>query len=205
MLPMDRLAGLFADYGLPLVFASVFLEQMGPPIPSGPLLIVAGALATDGRVSALLVLGVAWLACMLGKTVLYFVGRHFGKHALDKLCRWSMSPVTSVGKASNKFERWGPPLLILAEFIPGVRTLAPTLAGAERLRPMAFLAYGALGSALWTGLYLGVGLVFHRQVGRVLAILEQYGKAAVIAIAAAVALYFAIRWWRRRMSLKATG
>jgi len=64
---MDTLGRLFEEYGLPLVFGAVFLEQMGPPIPSGPLLIVAGALAKDGRVSVLSVAGIAWVACMLGK------------------------------------------------------------------------------------------------------------------------------------------
>ena len=149
--PMDRLATLFAEYGLPFVFGAVFLEQLGPPIPSGPLLIVAGALAVEGQVSALLVAGVAWLACMLGKVALYVVGCRYGRQTLDTLCRWSMSPGSCIDKADDKFDRWGPQVLLLAEFIPGIRTLAPTLAGAKKLRPMTFLVYSALGSALWAG------------------------------------------------------
>jgi membrane protein DedA with SNARE-associated domain len=202
---MDRLATLFAEYGLPLVFGAVFLEQLGPPIPSGPLLIVAGALANEGRVSAALVGGAAWIACMLGKVALYVVGGRYGVQTLGTLCRWSMSPVSCIDKASSKFVRWGPPLLILAEFIPGVRTLAPALAGAQKLRPSAFLVYSALGSALWAGLYIGIGLVFREQIERVLAMLEQFGKAALAGIVVAIGVYFFARWLRRRMSLKDAG
>ncbi len=199
---MDRLATLFAEYGLSFVFGAVFVEQLGPPIPSGPLLIVAGALANEGRVSAALVAGVAWIACMLGKVALYAVGGRYGVQTLGTLCRWSMSPISCIDNANGKFERWGPPLLILAEFIPGVRTLAPALAGAQKLRPSAFLVYSALGSALWAGFYIGIGLVFRNQIGRALALLEQFGKAALAGIVVAIGVYFFARWLRRRMSLK---
>src|SRR5208282_156124 len=102
------------------------------------------------------------------------------------------------------FERWGAGLLILAEFIPGVRTLAPSLAGAERLSPTPFLFYSAIGAALWTAVYLGAGLLLREQIGRALAIIERSGKAAIAVIAAAIAVYFIGRWLRRRRSLKAS-
>ena len=73
----------------------------------------------------------AWVACMLGKVALYVIGGLYGRQTLDTLCRWSMSPGTCISKADGKFERWGPQVLLLAEFIPGIRTLAPTLAGAK--------------------------------------------------------------------------
>jgi len=202
---MDTLGRLFEEYGLPLVFGAVFLEQMGPPIPSGPLLIVAGALAKDGRVSVLSVAGIAWVACMLGKIALYVVGGHYGKRAMNAMCRFSVSPITAIGKTDGRFERWGAALLLFAEFIPGVRTLAPTIAGAEKLGPMPFLFYSALGAALWTGLYLCIGFAFRRQIDRGLALVEQSGEIAIAVIGIALAAYFVIRWWRRRRSLKPSG
>jgi len=202
---MDALGALFGDYGLPLVFAAVFLEQIGPPIPSGPLLIAAGALANDGRVSLPSIAGVAWLACMLGKVALYVIGRHYGRKAMNALCRFSMSPNSRMHKTERRFERWGPALLIVAEFIPGVRTLAPSVAGAEKLSPALFLFYSGVGAALWTALYLSIGLVFHTQIDRVLAFLERSGKIAIVAVVAAIAAYLIFKWWRRRRSLKASG
>ena len=141
---MDPLGALFEEYGLLLVFGAVFLEQIGPPIPSGPLLIIAGALSTEGRASALSVAGVAWVACMLGKVALYVIGGYYGRRAVDALCRLSLSKDICVTKTASRFERWGAALLIVAEFLPGVRTLAPSLAGAEKLRPTPFLLYSAL-------------------------------------------------------------
>jgi membrane protein DedA with SNARE-associated domain len=193
---------LFEAYGLVLVFGAVFLEQLGPPIPSGPLLIVAGALAKEGGVSALAIAGVAWLACMLGEVILYVVGGRYGREAMGTLCRFAVMPNSSIGKTDKHFERWGAALLILAEFIPGVRTLAPSMAGAEKLSPTSFLLYSALGAGLWTAFYVGIGLVFHEQIDRALALVEHYGKATIVVLALAIALYLAVRWWRRRRSVK---
>jgi membrane protein DedA with SNARE-associated domain len=202
---MDEWVALFERYGLPLVFGAVFVEQIGPPIPSGPLLILAGALSAKGQVSALAVAGVAWLASMLGKIALYILGRHHGPRAMNALCRMAVSPDSSIEKTGRRFARWGGPLLIVAEFIPGVRTLAPTLAGAEKLRPTAFALYSAIGAVLWTGLYVGIGLAFRTQIDRGLALVQRSGTIAIIIIAIAIAAYFVVRWWRRRRSLNASG
>jgi membrane protein DedA with SNARE-associated domain len=202
---MDTLGTLVEDYGLLLVFGSVFLEQIGPPIPSGPLLIVAGALANEARVSAWSIAGIAWIAGMVGKVALYVVGGRYGRQAMDALCRLAVTPNSSIGKTDKHFERWGAALLIIAEFIPGVRTLAPSLASAEKLSPIPFLLYSALGAALWTALYLGIGLVFSKQIDRALVLVERSGKVAIVVIAVAIAAYFVVRWWRRRSSVKASG
>ena len=201
---MDLFGTLFEKYGLLLAFGAVLLEQLGPPLPSGPLLMVAGALATEGRVSAWSLAGVAWGASMLGKIALYVVGRRYGRQAMGALCRLAVTPNSKIDKTDRRFERWGAALLIFAEFIPGVRTLAPSLAGAEKLSPTSFLLYSAVGAALWTALYLGIGLVFSEQIDEVLVLVERSGKVAVAVIVVPIA-YFAVRWWRRRRSLKAPG
>jgi membrane protein DedA with SNARE-associated domain len=202
---MGTLGELFEEYGLLLVFGAVSVEQLGPPLPSGPVLMIAGALANEGRVSALSVAGVAWVAGMLGKVVLYVVGGRYGRKAMGALCKFAVTPNSSIGKADKHFERWGAALLIVAEFIPGIRTLAPSLAGAEKIPPTQFLLYSALGAALWTGLYLGIGIVFRQQIGEALAFLERSGKVAIVVIAAAIAAYFVVKWWRRRRSVKVPG
>jgi membrane protein DedA with SNARE-associated domain len=201
---VDTLAALFEQYGLLLVFGAVLLEQMGPPLPSGPLLMVAGALTSEGGLAALSIAGVAWVAGMLGKVVLYVVGGRYGRQAMGVLCRLAVTPNTSVGKTDRHFERWGAGLLILAEFIPGVRTLAPSLAGAEKLSPAPFLVYSAIGAALWTTVYLGAGFLFREQIDRALVFIEKSGKGAIVLVVAAIAVYFVGKWWRRRRSVKAS-
>jgi membrane protein DedA with SNARE-associated domain len=149
------------------------------------------------------VAAVAWGAGMLGKVALYIAGGRYGRQVMQSLCRMAVTPNSSIGKTDRHFERWGAPLLVFAEFIPGVRTLAPSLAGAEKVRVIPFLLYSALGAVLWTALYIGIGLVFREQIDRVVAFIEQTGKIAAILAVAAVAAYFAVRWWRRRRSTKA--
>ncbi len=202
---MELLAGLFEKYGLLLVFGAVFVEQVGPPLPSGPLLIIAGALASDGQVSAMAVAGISWGASMLGKVILYVVGARYGRQAMTTLCKMAVTPDASIGKTDTHFERWGALLLIVAEFIPGVRTLAPSWAGAEKMSPVPFLLYSTLGAALWTAVYLGIGLVFSKEIDRALDVVAQSGRAAIVVIATVIAVYFAAKWWRRRRSLKASG
>lgn len=200
---MELLVTMFERYGLPLAFGAVLLEQVGPPIPSGPLLMVAGALVTQGRMSALSIAGAAWVASMLGKVALYLVGRRYGKQAMTPLCRLAVTPDSNANKTDLHFAQWGAALLILAEFIPGVRTLAPSVAGAERLSPVSFLLYSAFGAALWTSVYLGVGLAFSEQIDRGLVLLEQSGKIAVVVVIAVAIAYLAHRWWGRHRSVRA--
>lgn len=95
--------------------------------------------------------------------------------------------------------------MILTEFIPSIRTLAPSLAGAEKLSPPSFLLYSALGAALWTVFYLGIGVAFRSQIAQALVLVGRSGKIAVVLIAATIAVYFVIRRQRRRRSVKASG
>jgi membrane protein DedA with SNARE-associated domain len=195
---MESFVAMFERYGLVFVFGAVLLEQLGPPLPSGPLLMIAGALADQGHTSALSIAATAWSASMLGKAVLYVIGLRYGSLAMTTLCRLAVTADSTAGKADRRLERWGPVLLVLAEFIPGVRTLAPSLAGARRLSPTSFWLYSTLGAVLWTGFYLGVGLLFSRQIDRALALVEQSGKTAAVVIAVAL-VYIAIRWLKRRI------
>ena len=200
---MDFLLAMFERYGVLLVFGAVLLEQVGPPIPSGPLLVVAGALATEGRTSALFVAGTAWVACMLGKVGLYVVGTHYGKRAVGALCKFAVTPDSSASKANLHFAHWGAPLLIFAEFVPGIRTLAPSVAGAERVPAVQFLIYSSLGAALWTATFLLLGVWFSKQITEALVLIERAGSIALAAIAVTI-VYFAAKWWWRRRSIKAS-
>lgn len=200
---MELLLALFERYGAPLVFGAVLLEQVGPPIPSGPLLVVAGALATEGRASTLSIAVVAWVASMLGKVALYVVGTRYGKQAMGALCKLAVTPDSSASKADRHFARWGAPLLIFAEFVPGARTLAPSLAGAEKIPLVPFLIYSSFGAALWTGVYLGLGVQFSKEIKEGLIFIQRVGNIALVTIALAIA-YFVAKWWWRRRSIKAS-
>jgi membrane protein DedA with SNARE-associated domain/rhodanese-related sulfurtransferase len=193
---------LIAQYGLALVFANVLLEQLGLPIPAIPALIVAGALAADGELSAWAVFGVAFVACMLGDAVWYVAGRRHGRRVMTLLCRLSLSPDSCVRQTEVRFERWGGLTLVLSKFIPGLSTIAPPLAGAMRLGWPSFLLLNGLGVMIWAGIAIVAGMVFHTEINELILRLEDLGMLALEIVGVLLAGYIALKWWERRRFYK---
>ena len=195
---MPELVPLIAHYGLVLIFANVLAEQLGVPVPAVPTLIVAGTLTVNGELSAGSVFAVAFVASTLGDVAWYVAGRLQGRRVMSLLCRISLSPDSCVSEAESHFERWGGLLLPVSKFVPGLSTVVPPLAGATRLGWAPFLTWNSLGIALWAGVAIGAGMVFHAKVAQFLLRLEEYGRAAIAIVAFLLAAYIALKWWERR-------
>jgi membrane protein DedA with SNARE-associated domain len=195
---MQQLAVLLLQYGLLLVFANVFLEQAGAPVPAVPMLLVAGALTVSGWQSLTMIIVVAVCGSMLGDLIWYIAGRIYGLRILQLLCRISISPDSCVRQTENRFVRWGAPSLVFAKFVPGFSTVAPPLAGASGIKPVPFLAYSAIGAALWAGLAAGAGVLFYRQIDWALEQLSQMGVYALILIGILLILFIAVKWRERQ-------
>lgn len=195
---MSALANLIVTYGLALVFANVLAEQLGLPIPALPTLVVAGALAAEGRFSAPLTLLLAVTASVIADLIWYELGRRQGSRILKTLCRISLSPDTCVRQTETYFERWGLPSLLFAKFIPGFSTVAPPMAGAIRSSRAAFLLFDAGGALLWAGTGVGFGMLFHRAIDEALDKLASVGAWGLVLVVAALATFIAVKAWRRR-------
>lgn len=200
---MEEMNGLLAQYGLALVFLNVLIHQAGIPVTAVPLLVVTGSLVAQGRVSLAPLLAVAVTASLLGDAPWFYAGRRYGYRVLNTLCRIAIEPDSCVKQTETIFERWGAPSLLVAKFIPGFSTVAPPLAGAMRLPLSAFLAYSAVSAALWAGLAIGAGMVFHDEVNAALGWLEQTGPGVVAAIVCLIVLYAAVKWLERWWFLRA--
>ncbi|MGZ5256467.1 MAG: DedA family protein, partial [Burkholderiales bacterium] len=87
---MDELTALLAQHGLTLVFVNVLLTQLGVPIPSLPILVVAGALIGQGTLHTLPLTLVVVIASLLGDVPWYLAGKRYGYRVLRTLCRISM-------------------------------------------------------------------------------------------------------------------
>lgn len=199
---MNTLLHRLLQHGIGLVFANVFLEQIGAPIPAVPTLIVAGALVAKGRLPLLPLLGAALIACLLADTVWYLIGRWKGHKVLRLVCRISLSPDSCVRQTESLFERRGMLSLLFAKFIPGFNTVAPPLAGAMGTSLPAFVLWDGLGSLLWIGAAVTVGWIFHGAVGRALEYLETLGFWALIILAVGLALVIAVKYFQRRRLLR---
>ena len=196
-----RLFEAVIRYGIPLIFANVFLEQIGAPIPAIPTLIVAGALSRNGQMSSTHILVAAFVASLLADYVWFLLGRRFGYRVLRLLCRISLSPDSCVRETESRFEKWGLKSLLIAKFVPGFSTVAPPLAGAANRGTLAFMVYDGIGAVLWAGSAVAIGRAFHRAIGRALAGLENLGWWALVVVSCALALFVIVKWTERRRFL----
>jgi membrane protein DedA with SNARE-associated domain len=202
---MTRMQELIADlirHGPLIVFANVFLEQIGAPVPALPTLIVAGALAAQGQMSLPALLGAALVASMAADTIWFLLGRWQGHRVLKTVCRLSLSPDSCVRGTEDMFERAGMPSLLYAKFIPGYSTVAPPLAGAMGNTVGSFLLWDGFGSLLWLGSGVLLGAIFHRAIDRVMDYMETLGFWALVVLAAGLALVIAAKWWQRKRVIK---
>ena len=193
----NDLASVVSEYGLAVVFGNVLAEQIGIPVPAIPTLVVAGALAAGGKLSAAAVFAVALIACVIADVSWYVAGRLYGNRVMRLLCGISLTPDSCVSQTQERFERWGINSLLVAKFIPGIALLAPPLAGATRIGWVRFLAYNTAGGALWVAAGVGGGMLLRAQIDQLLAQLEHYGTVAIFVVVALVAGYVAFKWWER--------
>lgn len=189
---------LIAQYGLALVFVNVLLERAGLPLPATPTVLICGALAATGRLSAWAILALALAACVIGDTLWYIAGRYYGRRVLKFLCRVSLSPDSCVRTTENRFERWGRLTLVVAKFVPGLSTVARPLAGAMRLSWGSFELLNGFGSVLWAGAALVTGMLFQTQIGLLLLRLRDLGTVAGELTVAIILIYVAYKWLERR-------
>lgn len=193
---------LIAQYGLLLVFLNVLVEQAGLPLPAVPTLVVAGALASNGRLSLAGVLLVALLACLLSDLAWFWAGRRYGGGVMRTLCRISLSPDSCVKQSELRFQRWRGQMLLVAKFVPGLSTVAPPLMGAMGLGSRAFVLLDGLGSLLWIGAMVGLGYVFADGIDRLLMVLASAGTVALEVVGSLLAAYVLIRWGQRQRLLR---
>jgi membrane protein DedA with SNARE-associated domain/rhodanese-related sulfurtransferase len=176
----------------------VLLEQLGVPFPAIPTLVVAGAMAIDGKLSLFAVVATAMIACVLADGVWYLAGRYFGNRVMKTLCRISLTPDSCVSQTQLSFERWGSNALIIAKFVPGLSLVAPPLAGATGIGWVRYLVFNTLGTALWVGAAVGGGALLGPQIERLLAYAAEFGTVAILVLGLLLAAYIAYKWWERR-------
>jgi membrane protein DedA with SNARE-associated domain/rhodanese-related sulfurtransferase len=191
------LVELLSRWELPLVFAAVVLEQGGLPLPAAPLLVSAGALSDLGVMRAEQILLTAFIACMVADHAWFWIGRKHGRRVLGVVCMLSISPDTCVRQTDDLIGRHGPALLLVAKFIPGVSAVAIPTAAGNGLSYRRFLAFDAVGSLLWAGVYVGAGMIFSREVNRALAYMSAIGGWALVLIGALVAIYVGMKLLQR--------
>jgi membrane-associated protein len=152
----QHLAQLIRDYGVwiyAILFAIIFVETglvVMPFLPGDSLLFVAGAFAAQGDMNVWLVIVLLSIAAILGDTVNYAVGRYSG----DRVFAWENSRFFNkrlFDKTHAFYERHGGKTIVIARFLPFLRTFAPFVAGVAKMHYPRFAAYNIGGGIFWVG------------------------------------------------------
>jgi len=133
-----------------ILFVIIFCETglvVMPYLPGDSLLFVAGALAGTGILSPEILILSLIAAAVLGDTVNYWLGHTTGLKLLEK--KYSLVRKEHLEKTEEYFCRYGGMTIVIARFIPFIRTFAPFLAGVGKMRYRWFLSYNVIGGTLW--------------------------------------------------------
>ena len=147
-------------------------------------------------------LGLAIIASILGDWPWYEAGRRGGDKVLHFIHRLARDPDAHDRRAKETFARYGPPILVIAKFVPGLDAVMPPLAGTSRTSRLRFLVFDAVGVGLYSCVYAGLGYVFSHDLDRVAA---YAGRAGTLlgGLALGVLAIYGIRKLVRRRRLNA--
>jgi membrane protein DedA with SNARE-associated domain len=198
-LSLEQAADFLIRHGYTLLFWWVLVEQMGLPIPALPLLIAAGALARAGKMNLTFAVAVAFSAVILADLFWYFLGRYRGARILKLLCRISLEPDSCVRRTENVFVRHGVLSLLVAKFVPGLNTAAPSLAGIFRMPVRRFMIFDSLGGLFWVVSVTSLGLIFSDQLEQ---IALRWGGWLVAVVVGSLAAYVLWKFIQRRRFLR---
>lgn len=147
------LPGIIATYGFwtyLILFVIIFCETglvIMPYLPGDSLLFVAGALAGAGYLNIEILLICLIVAAVLGDSVNYWIGNRVGMKILEK--NYSLVRRDHLEKTEHYFTKYGGLTIVIARFVPFIRTFAPFLAGVGKMSYRWFLTYNITGAVLW--------------------------------------------------------
>ncbi len=176
------LAGTYGVRVYAILFVVVFAETgliITPFLPGDSLLFATGALAAAGALDFWTLFAVLLAAAVAGDAVNYAIGRHAGLgiiHRVQTNRRWGrLVKPEYLARAHEFFERHGGKAVVLARFVPIVRTFVPFVAGVAEMSYGSFLLYNISGAIGWVGICLGAGYAF----GNVPVVKENFSLVAL--------------------------
>ncbi|HSB35856.1 MAG TPA: DedA family protein, partial [Thermoanaerobaculia bacterium] len=200
-LHLDKhLAEILRDYGTwtyLILFLIVFFETglvVTPFLPGDSLLFAAGTFAALGSLSPWVLFALLSAAAVLGDTANYWIGKKIGPRAFTGTVRFLKEE--HLRKTEAFYERHGRKTIILARFVPIIRTFAPFVAGVGSMNYPVFLAYNIIGGVAWVAVCVFAGYFF----GNIPAVKNNFSIAilAIILISTLPLLREGWKAWRAR-------
>ena len=199
---MNDTTQFLTGFGGLAVFAAVFADQAGLPIPAPPLLLAAGALVAAGELDPALAVGMTALAAMLADSIWFWLGRQGSRRVLKLFSRWSIARTSSSAHAKAVAARHGLWALAVGKFLPG--TVIPSLAGALGMDLRRFLLFDGLAALFYGCSYIAAGFLFHNQVQQVMVWFDRVGHGVIglVLVFGYVACKYALRRRSKRPDKK---
>lgn len=162
---LDKHLGLIIQtYGTTtylILFLIIFLETgvvATPFLPGDSLLFAAGTFAALGTLNVVHLWGLLSLAAILGDTANYWIGRYVGERVFKEHVRFIKKK--HLDRTQEFYAKYGGKTIVIARFVPIIRTFAPFVAGVGRMSYGRFIAYNIIGGLAWTTLFILGGYYF---------------------------------------------
>jgi membrane-associated protein len=197
-----ELGALMQQYGVwvyAILFAIVFCETglvVAPFLPGDSLLFVSGALWASNDLPVELLMLTLIAAALCGDNCNYWIGRALSAHA-HRIEHSRIYNRKAFDRTEAFYARHGGKTIIMARFVPLVRTFAPFVAGVGRMRYPRFLAFSVVGAVLWVGLLVPAGYWFGN-----IALVRDHFEIVVLVIVAFSLLPIAFEFLRHRLATK---
>jgi membrane protein DedA with SNARE-associated domain len=186
---LANLAPVLNHYGYLAVGGFITLEDFGVPLPGETILIAAAVYAGSGRLNIIAVGLIAFLAAVVGDNIGFALG-HFGGRALVlRFGKYVMLTSERLDRAEDFFRRYGGVVVAGARFIEGLRQANGIVAGTIGMHWLRFLAFNALGAALWVGVWASVGYLAGGHITTIYDVVTRYSLYLLIALAVVAAAW----------------
>jgi membrane protein DedA with SNARE-associated domain len=199
---LGTLAPLLNHYGYLAVGGLVLVEDFGVPAPGETVLIAAAVYAGAGQLNIFLVGLIAFVAAVIGDNIGFAIGHFGGRPLALKLGRYVFLTPARLDKAEEFFTRHGGKVVTIARFVEGLRQANGIIAGITGMHWLKFLAFNALGAALWVGLWVTVGDLAGSHITAIYQTISRYEMYLLIAIGVVIVAFVA-RYLIRRRNRKA--
>jgi membrane protein DedA with SNARE-associated domain len=199
---LGTLAPLLNHYGYLAVGGLVLVEDFGVPAPGETVLIAAAVYAGAGQLNIFLVGLIAFVAAVIGDNIGFAIGHFGGRPLALKLGRYVFLTPARLDKAEEFFTKHGGKVVTIARFVEGLRQANGIIAGITGMHWLKFLAFNALGAALWVGLWVTVGDLAGGHITAIYETISRYEMYLLIAIGVVIVAFVA-RYVIRRRARKA--